>query len=289
MTKRSPEDILVGFFDTFDAEVKQESAAGITSRGVSGLDLTLKSLLSAVLIEQSQVQKDYNAFDGPLSEFSDKWRMAYCLGLITKSEARELKLLGSIRNKCNHEIEADFNSENISAQCRELALGEKLHCPKEIPVPRGQGTKYPHGYDDDGYPLLPVEELKLQDPNKPSNRFIASVNVMMNILAARSAATRYDDDSLIPHRNPPKDFEFPEEVRDLVIKASEKQLHTLSETARQYSVLSAQIATLGYKTEPLKTIDPEHVEKTRAIINALKYGGETIRRSRLHHQKERAE
>lgn len=284
MTKRSPEEVLLGFFDTFDAEVRQESTAGITSRGVSGLDLTLKSLLSSVLIEQPQVPKDYNAFDGPLFEFSDKWRMAYCLGLITKNEARELKLLGSIRNKCNHEIDADFNSGNISAQCRELVLGEKLHCPKMIPFPRGQGEEYSHGYDDDGYPMLPVEELKLQDPNTPSNRFVASVNVMMNILAARSSAAAYDDDSLIPHRDPPRDFEFPEEIRDLVINASEKQLRAAIEAERHFSDLVAKAAALGYNTEPLETIDPEQIKKTRVMIKALKYGGETIRRSRQHHQ-----
>ena len=282
MTKRSPEDILSAFFDTFDAEVKQESAAGITSRGVSGLDLMLKTLISAVLIDQSRIDKAYDAFGGPLSDFSDKWRMSYCLGLITKNEARELKILGSIRNQCNHEVESDFNSGRISDKCRELELGTKLYSPETIPVPRGQGTAYPHGYDEEGYPLIPAEELMLQNPNDPSARFVASVNVMMGILSARLAATRYSDDSLTPHRNPPKDFDYPEEIRDIVIEAAEKQLLTISRIEEQYSALAARAATFIHDIEPLNTIDPQEIRKTRIIIDALKYGGETIRRSRQH-------
>ena len=46
--------------------------------------------------------------------------MVYCLGLVDKLIMNDLKLVGKIRNKFAHDLNASFNDAKISQWCKEL-------------------------------------------------------------------------------------------------------------------------------------------------------------------------
>jgi DNA-binding MltR family transcriptional regulator len=70
--------------------------------GTSYLDYTLASLLARYFIESDIAPKLLDLPRGPLSTFSSRADLAYCLGLIPKGLYQNLETIGRIRNAFAH-------------------------------------------------------------------------------------------------------------------------------------------------------------------------------------------
>lgn len=278
------------FFKSFDDEVKGESARGIAIAGGSGLDHQLKNLLKSNLLHSAKDDKLFGVKQ-PLHDYSAKCAMAHALGLISDNEKRELEFVGKIRNKLGHEIgSGSFDVEPVRSWCMELRLCEVLYTPKTVPVPRGVGTVYPHGYDEDGYPLLSKEDLFLPNPRDAKSRFIASINVMMIVLATRIFNTM---DTKVES---PPEFTSPVDVRKPILSALEHQLDRHAKLKQSSMDLKARVLEVGPRVaeaglEPIDVADVENAiieqdQANRFLVAMLQMGRfmeETVRRARARY------
>jgi DNA-binding MltR family transcriptional regulator len=91
--------------------------------GAAYLDTVLELLLRNFLVEDENALGKLFDQDRPLSTFSARINMSYCLGLLTRSEYRELDLIRQIRNHFAHQLHGvAFDDPVISDKCRALSL-----------------------------------------------------------------------------------------------------------------------------------------------------------------------
>ena len=105
-------------FKANSAEMTAESDRGCILIGASLLDDALSNLLRSRLAPDAHVRKHAMeplfAAMGPLSSFSSRINMAYCLELLQRWEFEDLELIRKIRNKAAHEYTAkSFKSPEI--------------------------------------------------------------------------------------------------------------------------------------------------------------------------------
>lgn len=87
----------------------------------SYVDNTLALLLSTHFIESTLVDRLLDPNGGPIGTLMAKANVAYCLGLLTKEDRRNVELIGNIRNKFAHIIEdISFEDQGIQDHCDEL-------------------------------------------------------------------------------------------------------------------------------------------------------------------------
>lgn len=64
---------------------------------------------------------------GPLSSFSNKIKIAYAIGALSKDARHDLDLIREIRNTFAHSVvQIDFNEAAIARRCRDLKLGSRM-------------------------------------------------------------------------------------------------------------------------------------------------------------------
>ena len=122
---------LSGFGDEFRAE--SERAAAIL--GAALLDECLRQLIAGFLVDDSKEVDRLMGVDGPIGSFSSRRLLAYCMGLIGKTEYLDLEIIGRIRNDFAHDLHGlSFSSQSVRDRCGELRL------PKRLPNTRGLST-----------------------------------------------------------------------------------------------------------------------------------------------------
>lgn len=265
------------FVDEFEKELEGQSDRGLVIVGAAGLDVVLEGLLSAHLNDEVRREEIFGP-NGPLGEFSSRIKMATSLGLISKSERRELELVRRIRNKTAHEVNATLATDSLRDLCMTLELGKKLYAPKVIPAAVFPGgTKGIPTDLDDPRVAFPTVDLNLPDATNPKSVFAASVRVLLRILVARTVTAP-------AQASPPADFMHPEEpVKKSMTKVSsqlqeaetllEEMKHLRDRLKQHGSPVAEQegeIADLEAKSQKLKT-----------MLHIANYSNEVIRRSRL--------
>ncbi|TLM80833.1 hypothetical protein [Pseudarthrobacter sp. NamE5] len=265
------------FVDEFEKELEGQSDRGLVIVGAAGLDVVLEGLLSAYLNEEVRREEMFGP-NGPLGEFSSRIEMAASLGLISKSERRELELVRRIRNKAAHEVNATLSTDSLRDLCMTLELGRRLYAPKVIPAAEFPGGTrgIPADFDDPRV-VFPTVDLALPDATNPKSVFAASVRVLLRILVARTAA--------VPAKTcPPPDFVHPEEPleksmtkvssqleeAETVLEEMKRLRNQLKQNGRSVAEQEAEIADLEASSQQLKT-----------MLHVADYSNEVIRRSRL--------
>lgn len=106
------------FHRLFNEEGANDRAIAIV--GPSFLDTQLEHLLINFFIEDEREVRQLLKPDRPIGTFGSRTTLAFCLGLIGKIVRDDLRLVGKIRNRFAHNLEASFDSEPIRSWC--LAL-----------------------------------------------------------------------------------------------------------------------------------------------------------------------
>lgn len=127
-----------GFYD----ELAEESDRGAALLAGAFLDNHLAALLEAFFIDDephkkgapSEVEKLLYEPTAPLGTFSSRAKAAYCLGLISHEDLKDIELIKDIRNRFAHRLHGySFSTPTIEAMCRRLSLPQRLKPP--IPIP----------------------------------------------------------------------------------------------------------------------------------------------------------
>jgi len=114
-------------FEQLFAEMFDESDRGCILIGASVLDDVLCELLKKRLTKSDHIAK--HAMEplfsgmGPLSSFSARIKLAYCLGLIDQWEFEDLERIRKVRNKAAHEYTAKSFADNEIIQITQRLAG----------------------------------------------------------------------------------------------------------------------------------------------------------------------
>jgi len=120
---RQHHDALLAFHSMFnERETVDERAIAIV--GVAFLDSTLEHILTNFFVDDEKESSKLIRTDGPLGTFSSRVTASYCLGLINKTVRDDLRVVGKIRNKFAHQLEAAFDTEPIRDWCLSLKWHE---------------------------------------------------------------------------------------------------------------------------------------------------------------------
>jgi hypothetical protein len=106
----------------FSKESIADSDRGCAMLLVAFLERHLEELLRSAFIQNKNVVAPLFQYPGPLSTFSAKIRIAYCLRLIHPYEYRDLTRINKIRNRFAHELHGlSFRKDKeISKLCQSL-------------------------------------------------------------------------------------------------------------------------------------------------------------------------
>lgn len=116
-------DALEEFHKLFNEQgVVDERAIAIV--GVTFLDSVLEHTLINFMIDDEKEASKLLGLDRPLGTFSSRITAAYCLGLICKTVRDDLRIVGRVRNKFAHELQASFDLEPVRAWCLSLRWHE---------------------------------------------------------------------------------------------------------------------------------------------------------------------
>jgi hypothetical protein len=106
--------------NAFMNQLVGESDRGAALVGIAYLDELLARLFRARMLTEKTSEGLLEGF-APLSTFSSRIDVAYCLGWIGPETYRDLHLLRKVRNDFAHTHEpVTFSSAKIQARCREL-------------------------------------------------------------------------------------------------------------------------------------------------------------------------
>lgn len=92
--------------------------------GGAFLDSILENTLRNFMVDDEKETKRLVSFDGAMGTYSNRTTAAYCLGLICKTVRDDLRVVGRIRNKFAHQLEASFDTEPIREWCFSLKWHE---------------------------------------------------------------------------------------------------------------------------------------------------------------------
>lgn len=107
-----PEDL--EYFTRFLSEFQRETDRGAALVGAALLDQQLLDLLQSHLLDKRESKELLLGGTAPLGTFSSRIKAAYCLGLISELEHKELQLVRKIRNEFAHHVHGlDFKNERL--------------------------------------------------------------------------------------------------------------------------------------------------------------------------------
>ena len=141
-------------------ELEDSSPRAAAVLGGALLDDLLDRLLAAALPDDNDARLKVGNID-----YSEKGLWALRMGLISKSELRELRLLGRIRNEFAHNWSADlgFDSDKIKERVRSLNTPDHL-----VTDVTGSGRH-----------LVPLGDVASYIQESEKNRWLIAVNQMM--------------------------------------------------------------------------------------------------------------
>ena len=111
---------------TKEFENESDRSAAVLAGGY--LDHLLGDLIATAMVVGPKEVDDllYADGQGPLGTFRARVDTAYCMGLISKDEYRDLHLIRKIRNDFAHElIGLSFETPSIACRCGELVGAKK--------------------------------------------------------------------------------------------------------------------------------------------------------------------
>jgi DNA-binding MltR family transcriptional regulator len=119
----------IGFLNEFYRETDRSAAILIAGM----IDYWLRHLLQARFVEDAEVVDNLLENERPLGTLGSRIAVAYCLGLITESERKDLIVIKNIRNKFAHQLHGiTFSSKVIGDECDKLK-GVPLSLHADIP------------------------------------------------------------------------------------------------------------------------------------------------------------
>ena len=123
--KRPRIEDLASFTEKFD----NESDRGAALIGAALLDGHLCLLIASFFIDDENEVNELlgiNNYYSPLGTFSARIRAAYCLGLISRDEFHDLRMIQRIRNAFAHELDsASFDSKQVRDRCNSLKTPQR--------------------------------------------------------------------------------------------------------------------------------------------------------------------
>ena len=117
------QDELLAFHELFNEQgIVDERAVAIV--GATILDGILEHTLINFMVDDEDETRKLIAVERPLGTFGSRVAATYCLGLICKTVRDDLRIIGKIRNRFAHRLEASFDAEPIRAWCLSLRWHE---------------------------------------------------------------------------------------------------------------------------------------------------------------------
>lgn len=123
---------IASFWDAIlKSEFEKETDRGAVILAASLFDIQLESLIKSFLVaDQATNDELFDGASAPLTNFSSKILMAFRLGLITKTFARDLNLIRKVRNEFAHNIHGcTFNHSSVKSRVHELSKSSNI-CEK---------------------------------------------------------------------------------------------------------------------------------------------------------------
>jgi hypothetical protein len=116
-------DALLAFHELFNERgIVDERAVAIV--GATILDDILEHTLINFMVDDEDEKRKLIGVERPLGTFGSRVAATYCLGLICKTVRDDLRIVGKIRNKFAHRLEASFDAGPIRGWCLSLRWHE---------------------------------------------------------------------------------------------------------------------------------------------------------------------
>jgi len=108
-------------------EFHNESDRATAVLGGAFADARLEELLKKFFIEDKEEVEKLMSPEQALGGFGSRARVAYCLGLITKNQYKDLQIIGKIRNQFAHGLHGEsFDNSRIKDLCGNLITPNKI-------------------------------------------------------------------------------------------------------------------------------------------------------------------
>jgi hypothetical protein len=130
---------------------------------------------------------------GPLGDFSNKLKLAYLMGLVSKDAYKELDAIRTIRNEFAHKVEINrWNVQRISALCENLVIWERIKIKlRRLEAGPGKLRNLRLEMGDsleEGEQEIPMIDLIDKEPPLPANEryvaackfYVAAFSIMIN-------------------------------------------------------------------------------------------------------------
>lgn len=129
-------------FNTLFQELQNESDRAAAILGAAFLDALLEEYITNFLVDdRKEVQRIFGP-EQPLGSFGARITIAFCLGLISREEKADLRIIQKIRNRFAHELPGiSFEDRSISDRCSALKLPTKVPSVQEE-VTRSMRERY---------------------------------------------------------------------------------------------------------------------------------------------------
>jgi len=130
-TPQNPNEIKMYDSQGFLEEFQSESDRAAAVLGGVFIDRHLRKFIARFLIEDEKevdlLLGSDKAFERPLATSGARRRAAYCLGLITKAQYHDLKMIEKVRNHFAHNLHGlSFTDEQIKSWCNSLKTPKML-------------------------------------------------------------------------------------------------------------------------------------------------------------------
>jgi DNA-binding MltR family transcriptional regulator len=122
--RKKPENLndVNGFLDEFLGESDRATAV----LGAAFVDWRLRQLIESFLIDEKDEMEELLAPDKPLGSLGARIRASYCMGLISKNEAYDLRRITEIRNLFAHQIHGlSFDDDAVRNECNRFKMGKR--------------------------------------------------------------------------------------------------------------------------------------------------------------------
>jgi len=111
-------------------EFSEESDRAAALVAAALLDKNLEDLLRVYLIDDAQEVE--RMLGGGLRTLGGRVRAAYCLGLISEDECRDIRVIRDVRNHMAHNLHVSFADPVVKRSCRKLRLARKVLGDREM-------------------------------------------------------------------------------------------------------------------------------------------------------------
>ncbi len=111
----------IKYFSSFLKEFQEETDRGAALVGAALIDERLERLLYAHFVECKQSKELMDGSNAPLGTLSARVKLAYCLGLITELEYKEMEVIRKVRNEFAHKVHGlTFKNQKVHDLCQNL-------------------------------------------------------------------------------------------------------------------------------------------------------------------------